>query len=88
MTYEELKNYIINEEMIYLKAGKGDWYQKDGKYLFISSMEESHLKNSIKMIERDLKRLEDRPEEIVEELKPLAEDKIKELKEEYIKRIN
>lgn len=85
---QELKEYIINEEMLYLAAGKGRWKQGDGKVINISSMNETHLKNSIKMIERDIQQLENRDEEIKNDLTAIAEDKLEELKDEYLDRIN
>lgn len=84
---ENVKEYIMNEEMVYLKADEGFWMQKDGKFLHLSQMSESHLKSSIKMIENDIERLERRPVEIFDELSPLAEDKLEELKSEYRDRI-
>lgn len=84
---ESLKKHIMDEEMIYLKADEGFWIQKDGKFLHLSQMSESHLRNSIKRIEKDIERLESRPIEIFNELSPLAEDKIEELKSEYRDRI-
>lgn len=84
---ESLKKYIMDEEMVYLKADEGFWMQKDGKLLHLSQMSESHLRNSIKMIEKDIERLESRPIEIFNELSSLAEDKIEELKSEYRDRI-
>lgn len=83
----ELKEWIMEEDMPYLKAPAGAWIQKDKKFLFISYMNETHIKNCIKLIERDIKGLKNRGGLIKQELIPIAEEKIRELKEEYKSRI-
>lgn len=85
--FQELKDYIIEEEMPYLNAKEKVWIQQDGKKIVIWDMSEAHLKNSIKMIEKDIKSLDDMYGEKVEELVILAKAKLKELKDEYINRI-
>lgn len=84
---EELKRYILREEMYYLNSEEGTWMQRDGKFKLISDMGETHIMSSIRLIEKNMKSLERRPDEIVEELEPLAEKKLQELRTEYLSRI-
>jgi len=73
--------------MCYLEEPKSEWILNDGTAKDIVLMEESYIKNCIKLIERDIEKLNSLHEKIQNELLPLAYNKLKQLKKEYLSRI-
>jgi len=66
----------------------GIWKDGAGKFHYMSDMGLDHLKASIRMVERDIKRLEQSllPEEVIAVLAPKAAGVLGQLKSEFRKR--
>lgn len=58
---------------------KGWWTTKDGEELKIELMESSHIRNTIKLLQRNLEKVEEYEKQVIE-------DKIEEFEEELKKR--
>lgn len=59
------------------------WTDGNGKEHDMSTMSLQHIEGSIKMIDKNIKTLRDRPKEIKDILIPLAREKQEELKEVF-----
>lgn len=83
---EAIRREVLNQ-MPYLEAPESVWIQRDKQYLIIDQMGLDHMKNSIKAVKRDIKSLKQRSEPIKIEFLELAEEKLKELENEYKRKV-
>jgi hypothetical protein len=79
----------IKHSMYYVEyptdVPNGIWKDGAGELHYMSDMGLDHLKASVRMVERDIKRLEqsDRPEEVIDVLMPKAKSVLAQLKAEF-----
>jgi hypothetical protein len=88
----ELIQFEIKYSMYYVEfpddVPNGIWKDGAGELHYMSDMGLDHLKASIRMVERDIKRLgqSDRPEEVIKVLSPKATSVLARLKTEFSKK--
>lgn len=61
----------------------GIWKDRAGELHYICDMGLDHLKASVKIVERDIKRLDGRPKAMIDVLLPKANAKLNELKSAF-----
>lgn len=91
----ERRNYFIkNNNMLYVHGKPEEWTQGDEKLIYMNNMEENHLSRAIKKVKGDIERLTktrsiigSSEKEIAKEVIVLAKCKLKELEDEYKRRI-
>jgi hypothetical protein len=94
MTPEILEaiQFEIKYSMYYIaypdSVPSGIWKDGAGKYNYIEDMGLDHLKASVHMVERDIKRLErsDRPTPVIDVLMPQARAVLAQLKAEFARK--
>lgn len=85
----ELIQSEIEHSMYYVEypgdVPSGAWKDGAGKFNYISDMGLDHLKASVRMVERDIKRLQqsDRPEAVINVLVPKAKAVLSQLEAEF-----
>jgi hypothetical protein len=87
--HEELVRVEINTRFYYVRYPDPlptmFWQNRVGELEYISELGLDHLKNSIQLVERDLRYLKDshRPQDVVDALQPVAEEILANLREEF-----
>ena len=95
---EDRIEFFIKHKFYYLEypdgVTEGFWKDGDGNNIYMPDMEMDHLKACIRLIEKDMdaydnsKAKDSAHQPVREALFPLAEKKLKELKEEFKRKAN